>query len=96
VSAALSTRLPKLTEVDVPARLREALDALHAAEKRQLTLAGTAKLASAPRRRLLFDLLQHMIDIHHLASSPSDGQWSLLEAHCADTSILLPLLAARP
>jgi hypothetical protein len=78
-------------------RVEEALEALHAAERRQLMLRGDiVKLAGEPRRRLLRELLQRMIDIHQLADSSSYAQQSLLEAHCADTSILLALLAARP
>ncbi len=77
-------------------RFEEALDALHAAERRQLLLPGARKLAGQPRSRLLHKLLQQVIEIHQLADSPSDAQRSLLEAHCADTSILLALLAAQP
>jgi hypothetical protein len=77
-------------------RFEEALEALHAAEKRQLRLPGARKLAAQPRKRLLHTLLQLVIEIHQLADSSSDAQRSLLEAHCADTSILLALLAAQP
>lgn len=77
-------------------RFEEALDALHAAEKRQLALPGARKLAGQPRRRLLHELLRQVIEIHQLADSSGDAQRGLLEAHCADTSILLALLAAQP
>lgn len=80
----------------VPPRLLAAVEALHAAEQHQLTLGSVVKLAGQPRKRLLNEVLQHFIEIRQLADSPSEAQRSLLEAHCANTSILLALVAAQP
>ena len=83
-----------LAETD---RFEEVLNTLHAAEKRQLALPGNRRLASQPRHRLLHVLLQQVIEIHQLAAaSSSDVQRSMLEARCADTSIVLALIASKP
>jgi hypothetical protein len=83
-------------ETAAPDRVLQALEALRAAEARQISLAGVVRLAGSPRRRLLHELLRKVIEIHQLAEATSEAQRSLLEAHCADTSILLALLAAQP
>jgi hypothetical protein len=74
----------------------DAIEALHAAEKRQLALGDVVKLIGEPRKKLLTKVLQNFTRIRELLDSPSEAQRSLLEAHCADTSILLALLVAQP
>lgn len=79
-------------------RVEQALEAQHAAERRQLAMESDAvRLAGEPRRSVLHRLLRQTSEVAQLAAdTSSDAQRSLLEAHCADTSILLALLAARP
>ncbi len=77
-------------------RVREAVDALHSAEEQQLALPSAAASLGKPVGELLLDLVVHAGAIHQLSVSPSAAERLLREAHCAEASILLALIAAHP
>jgi hypothetical protein len=77
-------------------RVREAVEALHSAEERQLALPNAAEHLGESVDHLLLQVLVRVVAIYQLSPRPSAAQRLLREAHCADASILLSLIAAHP
>jgi hypothetical protein len=77
-------------------RVREAVQALRSAEERQLDLPHAAENLGKSVEELLLEVLLRVAAIYQLSPTPSAAQRLLREAHCADASILLALIAAHP
>jgi hypothetical protein len=77
-------------------RVREAVLALHSAEERQLALPTATEHLGDSVGELLIGVLVQAVAIHQLSTQPSPAQRLLREAHCAEASILLSLIAAHP